>query len=100
IAGGFLWYINRPKRPEPRNTTAIKATFYFVNAETNGTPHLEFNYVLDNTTDSDYALENDSSIKLMPRIEKDNSLLHSFEGIRLQCPAFIPAKQRTVCVID
>lgn len=59
IVGSWLWYESHPHEPK-WNSTAIRATFKQVGITTAvPRPKLTFSYVLENTTDTDYSIEND-----------------------------------------
>lgn len=73
IVGGVLWYNSHPRPPKPWNTSAIKATYDTLTAEGDD-GHLVFYYVLENTTDSDYRLEESSAATIMGRLKEENSL--------------------------
>jgi len=91
LLGGITWYSSRPK---PWNKTAIKATYDAVNLEDDDR-HLEFYYVLENATESDYTLQESSTAPITGRLKKEKSLTPPM-GMEIQItyPVFIPAKQR------
>jgi hypothetical protein len=93
IFGVAFWYSSRPRPPKPWNTTAIKATFQDVTAAGNDN-HLEFEYVLENTTDSDFRIGESSAYAIMGRLRNPSSLQGPVEGLFHLGPIFIPARQR------
>ncbi len=96
VTGGYFWYASRPKPPEPWNTTAIKGRFEAIRTEgSNNT--IEFCYTLQNTTEDDYQVENQSELSLASRLADSKSLF--FEpgeehALTFDFPLYIPSRQR------
>ena len=95
IVGGWLWYESQPHEPK-WNSTAIRATFKEVGITTSvPRPRLTFSYVLENTTDTDYSIENDKSRVLIMATLPEGKGLEADEALSLtRCE--IPARQKVV----
>jgi len=99
IAGTALWYHNRPERPKPWNTTALKATYNgmeFTIASTKDPDSfsVQFYYNIKNNIDRNYAI-NGSALALMAVLTDGNALSKEFGnyqsgGATVDGPAFIP----------
>jgi hypothetical protein len=100
IAGAAVWYHNRPERPKPWNTTALKATFDTIEITTGG-PSLKDSYIVNfyydvqNNTDKNYQI-NASSLTLMAVLTDGNALSKQFGTYQsgdaiVDGPAFIPS---------
>ena len=90
IIGGHNWYQSRPK---PWDTSAVKATFHYIDTEGVNTT-LVFMYTLENTTDFDYRLPDKSRAVVMAKLKKEKSLSDDSGYIKVDYPVFVPAKQR------
>src|SRR5271155_177680 len=84
-----------PKQPEGWNSTAIRSSFAGVQVKEVDPTHaaLIFTYDLENTTDSDYNLVNDSKVLIMGRL-KSSSSLKAEDSIRMGNSIFLPARNR------
>jgi hypothetical protein len=92
-----VWYSGRPKHPAPWNANAIRATYDRVDTgsieqQGNTKQELWFLYVVMNTTDFDYKIEQSDPLTLMGKLEVEHSLLNA-DDITIDRPVFIPAKQ-------
>jgi hypothetical protein len=56
IVGGLVWYSDRPKPPTPWNTTALVAKGPPGFDVSRDGEHIEFNYLIENTANTDYKL--------------------------------------------
>lgn len=95
VAVTGYYYLQRRTPPRPWNAGAIKASFYSVQT-TGESKQLQFEYVLENTTDSDYSVEAYSTPRIAAMLE-DTNILTGFAGndITLKLPIYIPAHKRT-----
>lgn len=93
IVGGFLWYNSRPNPPATWNTEPIKASFDRVTTDGSDN-HFSFSYVLENTTDYDYELNEFSNHVLMARLKRQKGLSQVGDAVKVDYPIYIPAKQR------
>lgn len=92
IAGGVVWYANRPKPERPWNQSAIKGFFFGVSFSFQSDRMIcDFRYSLLNTTDRDYRLPADA--KIMVRLQEDMSYRDS-PGLSLEKNLYIPASQK------
>ena len=100
FVSGVFWYVSRPKPEKPWNTAAIIATYDYI--ETHGEDdHLMFCYVLENTTDHDYRIENNSGITIAGKLAKEKSLSEISGGyVKTDYPIFVPTKQRSRFFIE
>ena len=90
ILGARSWYLSRPT---PWNKGSIKTTFNYV--ETEGEHNqLIFHYTLENTTNFDYRIEDESNVVIMKKLEKQKSLSLDAGTLRGDFPVFVPARQR------
>lgn len=88
------WYDSRPKT---WNTSAMKASFDHIGTNVDGN-QLLFCYILENTTDVDYRLLDNSGISIMSRY-KDKSLSGPSDLHTAYYPVFVPAKERvSLCI--
>ena len=96
ILGIILWLSARPKGWNP---DAVKVTFqdisYHHDRET-----LYLVYALENTTESDYEISEDSTshTELFVRWENNNSLTEKHE-FKILVPVFLPSKQRVSVIV-
>jgi hypothetical protein len=101
IVGGLLWYENRPKPPtppkppKPWDVASIKAEYDYVDTEGDKNS-LVFYYILENTTDFDYELQNDNRVRMNATLEQQKSLSPFSAGDfeKIDYPIFVPAKKR------
>lgn len=94
VGGGWIWYQARPKPPKPWNSAAIKAVFddFDTSGEHN---ELNFYYVLENTTDFDYRLD-DMHAAHFTGIFLSPKSLHQFSSPfeTIELPIYVPARHR------
>jgi len=91
---GF-WHESQPHEAK-WNSTAIRATFKQVGFTASvPRPTLIFSYVLENTTDADYSIENDKSKVLVMAALPDSKGLEQNETLSLT-PSEIPARQKVL----
>lgn len=90
----WVWWASRPAKPMPWNTAALTGTYESVGTE--GIKNtIVFNYIVENTTDSDYQAVDKRSLHIAVDIVDSNSLM--FEGpesLRVDYPIYIPAHTR------
>jgi len=94
-----MWYENRPERPKPWNTSALKAQWDTMEFTTGGSKDVEgypvvFYYNVRNNTDRNYSL-NGSTLAVMAVLTDGNALSKEFGHYQLgdatvDGPAFIP----------
>lgn len=99
IAGAALWYHNRPERPKPWNSAALKATFDTIEITTAGPSSkdsyiVNFCYHVQNNTDRNYQI-NASALTLMAVLTDGSALSKQFGTYQsgdaiVDGPAFIP----------
>jgi len=95
VTAAALWYVSRPTPPPPWNTSAIAAHFDGLDTEGERNTFV-FTYVLENSTDWDYRLDNTSSIATMAQL-KNNEAMVALPAETLRgpdIPVFIPARRR------
>lgn len=95
MIGIFAWNESRPKPPRPWDASAIKAKYYRVS--TSSDSQLEFEYILENTTDLDYKLEEYSGARIAGRLGDTGGFVGfgDKENIKLEVPVYIPAHNKT-----
>jgi hypothetical protein len=99
IFGMFIWYDNRPERPKPWNTDALKAQWDTMEFSAGGSNDVEgytvdFYYNLRNNTDNNYRF-NGSTLTLMSVLTDGNALSKEFGHYQLgdatvDGPTFVP----------
>ena len=99
ISGVLIWYHNRPERPKPWNTGALKAQFDTMEFTVGSSKDVEgyptfFYYNLRNDTDKTYPF-NGSTLTVMAVLTDGNALSKEFGHYQLGTgtvdgPAFIP----------
>ena len=95
VAATGYYYLQRPTPPRPWNAGAIRATFYRVDT-TGESKQLQFQYVLENTTDTDYSLETYSTPRIAGMLKDTNSLTGFADNeIVLRLPIYVPAHKKT-----
>lgn len=97
--GVWIWYSSRPKPPKPWNTKAIVATYYrAIEIEDR---KLRFEYVLENTTDADFRIEEYEKPSLAARLEDPDSLTgFGSENFKIRLPVYVPTKQKSIVYIE
>jgi hypothetical protein len=96
IASGslLLWYLNRPAPQDPWRDNAIRATFDYADVE-GADNKIVFTYVLENSTARDFEITSSSSLRLMARLKRQNSLsAGTGDALTLDLPVFVPAGRR------
>lgn len=92
LAGGGVWYGNRPKPPRAWDTHSITALFENMDISIkNGVVEVKFMYSLQNNTDEDYKITGDE--KLFYRTLGSGNL-ESAEHFVKRVEVFIPAKHK------
>lgn len=99
VFGVFIWYSNRPERPKPWNTEALKAQWDTMEFTTGASKDVEgypvdFYYNVRNNTDKTYPF-NGSTLTVMAVLTDGNALSKDFGHYQLgdatvDGPAFIP----------
>jgi hypothetical protein len=98
LAIGLVWYSHRPKPPRPWNKAAFKSQFYRVYTSPE-TKHFVFDYVIENTTNSDYRLGSSSEFNMT--VISDGHLAMCEECVTLPTlPIFIPAGRKMLVPIQ
>ena len=98
VVGAWWWYSSRPKPPKPRNISAIRGSYYRVERiQENKDWRLNFEFILENTTDTDYELSKESTYRIAGKLLDTNSLTGFAENyqIFIKLPLFVPAHQKT-----
>jgi len=100
IVGGVICYNSRPKPVKPWDTSALKATYDYVDTEGENKT-LVFHYIIENATRVDYKLESADNVVLASRIQHSNSLsVERDENVlKIEWPVFIPAGQRVTLAL-
>lgn len=96
LVGGFFWYQSRPKPPippKPWNTTAVKADYDEIDTEGEKNTYV-FSYVLENTTDFDYRIEDGPDIFLSAKRPEKDGLVPFGEYGKIDFPIIVPARKR------
>lgn len=97
VGGAWIWYAKSP-HPTAWNSAAIRATFKDLTLSTSQQPPKEhFSYLLENTTDVDYAL--DPSTVLVMAALPDGKGLEQDDTLSLSARE-IPARQKVVVSIS
>jgi hypothetical protein len=92
VVGGFIWWSSRPTKPKPWNQTAITAKYDSVDVDVKD-QHIYFVYILENHTDSDFTLENNSGVHLGASLKRSSSISFSdSEYLTADYPIYVPAK--------
>jgi hypothetical protein len=83
------------------NQDAIKATYLASQLKETDKDHstLTLSYDLENSTDSDYRLDDGREVVIQSRLKSDGSLSQQ-ERLRLSYPVFLPAKQHARLAIE
>lgn len=90
-----LWFMLRPKPLKAWNTQALKASLDSIDTE-GERDNLVFEYMVENTTSSDYRVSSAGELSVAARLTAQKGLTMDREqkGLRLDYPIFIPAGQR------
>jgi hypothetical protein len=96
IVGGLLWYSSRPHPPKPWNTSALKATYDYIDTEGDKRT-IVFYYTLENKTDADYKVESGVNATIALHLQRQDSLSVERDEsyVKIDYPLFVPAKQRS-----
>jgi hypothetical protein len=100
IAGAAVWYHNRPERPKPWNSTALKATFDTMEISAGHWTDIysypvAFYYNVQNNTDRNFEIDNSTLTKMV--VLTDGNVLSKEFGnyqdgdVTVDGPPFIPA---------
>lgn len=94
ILGVVVWWSGRPVKPKPWNKTAITATFN--NLRTEGDKHtIVYEYTLQNNTDTDYQLSDETDTHLgFKRMQTDSMDFSDKTFVKADYPIYVPAKSR------
>jgi hypothetical protein len=93
IVSSFIWYKARPKQ---WNNHAIKAEFDSLGTD-GDSRSLTFLYVLENKSDTDFRLENNSSVDLTGKLRQEGALSDDFTYVTVRTyPVVVPAKKRAL----
>lgn len=76
IVAVFLWWTSRPPKVKPWDDKAIVASYESLDTEGDENTY-RFVYTLENTTDTDYRVENDSNIHLAAFLKRSQALSFS-----------------------
>jgi hypothetical protein len=94
IVAGVLWWSSRPPRVKPWDEKAITASYESLDTEGDANT-FRFVYTLENNTDADYRVENDSSVHLAAFLKRSQALSFSdSKDLSTDYPLYIPAKSR------
>jgi hypothetical protein len=100
IVGIWVWYQGRPQKQPEWNSTAIRATFKDVVITTSKPKaRLKFSYSLDNTTHSDYSIDDKSQVLIMATLP-DGKGFEPDEAISLPSSFYVPATQKVVLTVS
>lgn len=104
IAALSIWYVSRPEPPKPWNATALVAKDppSFTSRRTGNTKDVEFTYLIENKTPSDYELASDGDVRITVKDKKGVFIATKFpnDEASLQLPIFIPAKQKAYVTLS
>ncbi len=94
VIGVFVWWSKRPEKPKPWNTSAITASFDSIDTE-GDTNTLIFVFTLQNSTDVDYQVQDDSSIHLGAMLQRSKAFsFDKSDFLKTDYPIYVPAKSR------
>jgi hypothetical protein len=94
ILGTVLWWSSRPPKQKPWDDKAIVASYESLDTEGDANA-FRFTYTLENKTDIDYRVENDSRVHLAAFLKRSQALSFSnSENLHADYPIYIPAKSR------
>jgi hypothetical protein len=94
VLGIVMWWSGRPAKPKPWDDKAIVASYESLDTEGEANT-FHFNYTLENKTDIDYRVENDSRVHLAAFLKQSQALSFSnSENLHADYPIYIPAKSR------
>jgi hypothetical protein len=94
ILGTVLWWLSRPPKQKPWDDKAIVASYESLDTEGDANT-FRFTYTIENKTDIDYRVENDSRVHLAAFLKRSQALSFSnSENLHADYPIYIPAKSR------
>ena len=94
LIGATLWWSSRPVKPKPWNTKAITAEFSDIFAEGEKNT-LVFVFTLQNNTEKDIQIADDTSIHLGALLQRSNAFSFDIgDVLKTDYPIYIPAKSR------
>jgi hypothetical protein len=100
IIGVWVWYQGRPQKQPEWNSSAIKATFKDLGITTSvPKPTLWFSYSLENTTNTDYSIDDKSQVLVMATLPEGKGFQPD-ETLSLPSSLYIPAKQKVVVKVS
>jgi hypothetical protein len=94
IIGAVFWWSSRPPKVKPWDDKAITASYESLDTEGDANT-FRFVYTLENKTDTDYRVENDSNIHLAAFLKRSQALSFSdSKNLHTDYPIYVPAKSR------
>jgi hypothetical protein len=94
ILATVLWWSSRPPKQKPWDDKSIVASYEGLDTESDSNK-LRFIYTLENKTDADYRVENDSQVHLGPFLKQFQELSFAdAETMHSDYPIYIPARSR------
>ncbi len=105
IAGSIIcvivWMSHKQEKPKPWNSTAITATYKALRTTGGEKNSLEFVYILQNNTDLDYRVTNESQVLLGYLDHDGNSLSFDKQDmLKIEPPLLVPAKSKVFIIVD
>jgi hypothetical protein len=100
VVGVLIWYIDRPRPPEPSkpwDTRTIQAEYDGTTEE--HTSDIGFRYVLKNNGTEDYRISDSNSVQISFRVGNDGKLAFSNKIMSIETPVFIPAGQKAIVLL-
>jgi hypothetical protein len=92
LVGVAVWWSSRPVKPKPRNMKAITATFDTLDTEGDANT-FEFIYTLENNTDDDYRVSDESEIHLAGVLKDEHSFtFNNDKFLTADYPIYIPSR--------
>jgi len=101
VMGLSAWWMNRPKKAKPWNANAITAMYSHLATEGEKN-HIEFFYILQNNTDSDYRVydgEGNGNIHLAALLKTDALAFSNSKAVTTDFPIYLPARSRAQFII-
>ena len=94
IVGLFLWWSGRPAKPKPWDKTAITASFDTIDTEGEQNTIVVV-YTLQNNTDADVRISDDSSLYLGASLTRSKSFsFDKSDFLSTDYPIYLPSKNR------
>lgn len=99
IIGTFLWWSSRPAKPKQWDEKAIVTSYDGLRTEGESNTFV-FDYTLENKTDEDYRVDNDSQVHMAAFLKRSQALSFSdTKNLHTDFPIYIPAKSRVRVLI-